>query len=386
MHPPGTRHAEIAGAGIAGLTTACALAQRGWSVRVHERTAELREMGAGIYLKVNAMIVLRELGVLEAVREVAPVVRRGHIAGRSGRILARRDQPAQQNDTVVILRARLHGILARRAIELGVSFLTNSAVVRAHPDGWIETSDGTRYRGDLVVGADGLRSAVRDSLRLLDRLSLLQEGAIRALVPRLPGEREGLTTEQWSGDCRLGIVPCSGDQLYLYLIGSMQEPRAMSVPIDKDFWKERFPQEKEVLDRISSETGRFDQLSYCTVRAWSVGRVAIIGDAVHAQPPNLGQGAGMAMANAIAMARALDDQPEVTAGLRQWEETRRPLTEQVQKWSYRYGFIFYALPVTGRVAEAARASLIWLIGHVRWSARKLGWLQRGGYHAGEVTL
>ena len=80
------RHCEIAGAGIAGLTTACVLAQRGWSVQVHERSPELREMGAGIYLKLNSLIVLKELGLYDEVRSVGDRSRRPHFR-RSGRVL-----------------------------------------------------------------------------------------------------------------------------------------------------------------------------------------------------------------------------------------------------------------------------------------------------------
>jgi 2-polyprenyl-6-methoxyphenol hydroxylase-like FAD-dependent oxidoreductase len=370
------RHCEIAGAGIAGLTTACVLAQRGWSVQVHERSPELREMGAGIYLKLNSLIVLRELGLYDEVRSVGMTVRAGRISGRSGRVLARHMMNGE--DTVTVSRSALHRALAVRARDLGVRFRTSSVVTSADPSGSLTVHGGERFDADLVVGADGYRSVVRDSVKLAKNVQLLEEGGIRALAPRRAMEREGLTTEQWSGNCRLGIVPCSKDELYLYLIGPANEKAVNTVPVDKQFWCGLFPEEADVLNRIG-DVARYDQFVYSTVSGWSAGRVAIIGDAVHAQPPNLGQGAGMAIANASALGAALDEITGVPDALRRWETLRRPLTEEVQRWSYRYGLIFYALPFGGLFGEQIRIGIMSMIGRVKFTARKLSWLRHGGH-------
>jgi 2-polyprenyl-6-methoxyphenol hydroxylase-like FAD-dependent oxidoreductase len=380
----GRRHAEIAGAGIAGLTTACVLAQRGWSVRVHERSPELREMGAGIYLKINSLKVLSELGVLDELKEAGMILRRGAITDRRGRPMASR--VLNGTETVVTLRSQLHRTLASRAEALGVRITTSSSVLGGRPDGRISVEGIGDLSADLVIGADGLRSPVRESVGLLKALAPLPEGAIRILVPRRPGEREGTTTEQWSGDCRLGICGCSADKLYLYLIGPAAHPRASAIPVDTAFWCERFPQEADVLGRIDPHAGRHDQFSYATVSAWSAGRVAIIGDAVHAQPPNLGQGAGLAIANASALGAALDQHTDVPTALRHWESARRPVTERVQRWSYLYGVSFYAFPANRPFADAARARLTSLIHRMPLTGRRMAWANRGGHHPGELSV
>ena len=105
---PAGRHAEISGAGIAGLTTACVLAQRGWSVRVHERTGELREMGAGIYLKINSLQVLEEIGVLDELEAGGTLLRKGYITDRAGETIAHRVM--KSTETVIVHRGLLHRV------------------------------------------------------------------------------------------------------------------------------------------------------------------------------------------------------------------------------------------------------------------------------------
>jgi 2-polyprenyl-6-methoxyphenol hydroxylase-like FAD-dependent oxidoreductase len=374
------RHAEIAGGGIAGLTMACCLARRGWSVTVHERNRELREMGAALYLKVNSLAVLKELGLLPAAREVGERLLNGRIQDERGRVLLSRVLPADE-EAIVMLRPELHRILAACARDAGVEVLTSSEVVRADPAGAVELKTGAIRRADLVVGADGHRSPVRESLGLTRSLEEVEEGAIRVLAPRLPGERAGTSVEHWSGDLRLGLVPCSVDQLYVFLIGPHKYAGVRSLPIDKAFWSRRFPHLADVLERIPADAGRYDRLMLGKVHAWSSGRAAIIGDAAHTQPPNLGQGAGMSMANAAALARQLDASDDVLAALRQWEADRRPVSETVQRWSYRYGLLGYGLPAR---LSRLRSAFVWTAGRIGPTARGWGWVWRGGHHAGEI--
>jgi 2-polyprenyl-6-methoxyphenol hydroxylase-like FAD-dependent oxidoreductase len=374
------RHAEIAGGGIAGLTMACCLARRGWSVTVHERNRELREMGAALYLKVNSLAVLKELGLLPAAREVGERLLNGRIQDERGRVLLSRVLPADE-EAIVMLRPELHRILAACARDAGVEVLTSSEVVRADPAGAVELKTGAIRRADLVVGADGHRSPVRESLGLTRSLEEVEEGAIRVLAPRLPGERAGTSVEHWSGDLRLGLVPCSVDQLYVFLIGPHKYAGVRSLPIDKAFWSRRFPHLTDVLERIPADAGRYDRLMLGKVHAWSSGRAAIIGDAAHTQPPNLGQGAGMSMANAAALARQLDASDDVLAALRQWEADRRPVSETVQRWSYRYGLLGYGLPAR---LSRLRSAFVWTAGRIGPTARGWGWVWRGGHHAGEI--
>jgi 2-polyprenyl-6-methoxyphenol hydroxylase-like FAD-dependent oxidoreductase len=377
----GKRHAEIAGAGIAGLTAACVLARRGWSVRVHEQSPVLREIGAGIYLKENSLRVLRDIGVFGRISTVGVRLREGQIRDERDRILVRR--ALDKESCYTTLRGDLHRALADQAEASGVEIVTGSGVDRADPDGTLHLSSGKTLKADLVIGADGHRSRIRDSVGLTARVGALRDGATRLLIPRSDAEREGVSKENWSGDCRLGIVPCSARDVYVFLIAPEDNRAATAMPVDKHFWRRRFPRLVHVIDRIPDTGGRHDPHVFVQVRGWHVGRVAILGDAAHAQPPNLGQGAGMSMANAAALAVHLDNAADVPSALAAWESARRDVSEQVQLWSYRYGVLGHCWPST---LTDLRSGIIWAVGHVGFTARKWGWLWRGGLDPSQVSM
>src|SRR5215813_12056478 len=162
------RHAEIAGAGFAGLTAACALAQRGWSVRVHERAPELRTTGAGIYIYENGLRVLETLGTYDAAVKGAPFAHTREVRDDQNRTISvHRWQGTSRVYSIV--RQTVINALAEQARKAGAEVVLNSEGVSVTPDGVLTLSDGSTAKADLVVGADGTNSKLRDSLGLLDK-------------------------------------------------------------------------------------------------------------------------------------------------------------------------------------------------------------------------
>ena len=366
-------HVEIVGAGLAGLTAAAVLARQGFSVCVHERSSELREIGAGIYLKQNSVQVLKSLGAYESLKESGERLLIGDIRDQHNNIILRRQ--LEQENAYTILRGRLHRILADVALEAGVQIDTNSEVQSATAEGELTLSSGEKRRADLIVAADGVNSVVRESLGLTQRRVNLPDGATRLVIPRNNEDPSGLTIENWSGACRVGVVPCSPQDVYVFLIGPEDDSEVTAVPVDRESWKRKFPHLGYVIDRIADDVGRHDRHAYLEVKSWSAGRVALIGDAVHAQPPNLGQGAGMSMANAFALGQHLARDSDMSRALKSWENERRAVSEMVQRWSCRYGALGYRWPSP---LYGLRSSTIRSIGKFGSARRKWGWLWRGG--------
>jgi 2-polyprenyl-6-methoxyphenol hydroxylase-like FAD-dependent oxidoreductase len=360
------RHAEIAGAGLGGLAAGVALAQRGWTVRIHERAAELRMFGAGIWLWENGLRSLAALGVEQQATKRARTIETLVARDQHGRALMHREF-GERDRMLLPPRADLYDSLIARARELSVDIRAGSPVVAADPAGRLEAESGEIYPADLVVAADGAFSRVRESLLLGQRVDYLDEGYTRLLIPRRDEDPATEITEYWNGSRRLLYDPCTDDLNYVCLCCHVDDDSGRRVPVDKASWLESFPALGGIIERID-EVGRWDRAMRVTCRAWSRGRAALVGDAAHAQPPNLGQGANLTFQNAVALAAYLDGADDVPAALRRWEQKERPLTDHVQRWTDLYGRVASAWPE--RFA-ARRSQVLGLATRVPWVDRQL---------------
>lgn len=340
-----TQHrVEIAGAGFAGLVAAAALAEGGHHVRVHERTAFLRAEGFALTIHPNGVKVLKRLGVFEEATQGA--MRISRLETRNARNETTLEiTPA---DTLFrVSRQQLIQTLAEEARRRGVEILTDSPVTGADASGVLVLANGERLQADLVVGADGVHSVVRDSLGLRVRQRALPAGgAFRLLIPRSAEEQHSepddtaVNREYWSGTRRVIANPCNRGELYLALSCLAGDASGRQLPLDADSWTRRFPHLADLMDRIR-QNGDWSRVRWApfvrtSLPRWSEGRVAVLGDAAHAMPPDLGQGGGTAMMNALGLAYALDAEPDLERGLKRWEERERPITEHTQRWATWY--------------------------------------------------
>src|SRR5271170_6839044 len=358
------RHAEIVGAGFAGLTAACALAQRGWSVRVHERGDRLRTTGAGIYIYENGLRVLEAVGAYEAAVKGAPFAHTREVRDGDDRLISVHRWAGSRVFSIV--RQNVINALAGAAARAGVEIVTDSTAVAATPDGELALADERRLKADLIVGADGSNSQLRDSLGLLAKRKYLVDGCTRLLMDKTVAERAdsdgAKTIEYWSGTRRVLYTPCSETDIYIALTMLDSDDIAKTVPVRKDDWKRWFPHLETLIDRIG-EQGRYDRFDLIKLKRWSAGRVAIVGDAAHALPPNIGQGGGCAMMNALSLAVYVEREDDVPSALTTWEHNERPMTEHTQRISY-----FLGLPTTW--PPAVRAAALGLAGRSKWLVRQ----------------
>jgi len=355
-------HAEIAGAGFAGLTAAVALRQRGWTVRLHEKGQELRAFGAGIYLWHNGLRVLDNLGVLEDVLDGThtPPIYETWLHNKSVSRETFNGLPWR-----LMTRQHLHDALANKARAEGVEILVNSEVVAADPLGRITLASGEVREADLVVGADGVGSKVRDSIGFERDRWISTDGLIRLIVPRKKqelghGEWDNVIDmwNFWPRVQRILYSPCSENDLYLGFMAPAVDPDGSRVPIKLDYWIEMFPfLEPVLIEAAKHQTARYDRYETTKLDVWSRGKVALVGDAAHAMCPAIAQGAGCAMVNSLSLAMELEEIPDVEEALGSWEKRIRPITDRCQAISGEYAAnrsLSKGNQFTPRATEAAR--------------------------------
>ena len=346
------RHAHVIGGGIAGLATAACLGQRGWQVTVHERSPELREIGAGIGIKENSIRVMEELGCAQAILALSHRIEHTFINDRPGHNL--RETSYGPERVYTIRRQHLHREFANAAESWGTTILLESVAQSVTPAGRLVTSRGV-YDADLIVGADGLGSLVRVQSDLGGPADALNSGSTRVLIPRVKSDLSDTSGEYWRGHKRVLLMPMSDDVLYVCASSREDDARGVALPFDVAYWSASFPELANVFERIPADAGTHFAHAKVLVNKWHEGRIALVGDAAHAQPPNLGQGAGVAIANARALAVALEHTTDIEAGLRKWEAECMTLTRQVQNWSIGWEHFMHRWPLP---LESLRAKVV----------------------------
>lgn len=327
-------HVIVVGGGIGGLSAAIALRKRGHAVDVLERAPELDAVGAGLTLFGNAMHALRRLGVGDAVASEGAAVRYSALLDMSGRELASIPEDLIA-DARAVHRADLQRLLADAAGEI---LLDHDVIAVEAQDGGViaRTRTGVAVSGDLLVAADGVHSAIR---RTIGCAPPRYAGyTVWRGVAQVPIEL-GRLTESWGIGERFGLVDIGAGRTYWFATKNAPqgEPHGL-----------HSVQQSEILKRYSSwhspiaavieatEPARIlrnDVYDLGPLRQWSSGRIVLLGDAAHATTPGIGQGAAMAIEDAVVLAEQLSHHDSVADALKAYEASRRPRTQTVLKQS-----------------------------------------------------
>ncbi len=337
--------AIIVGGGIGGLTAAVALRRAGVEAVVFERAGELREIGAGISIWVNAMKALEGLGLAEAVRAAGREEIGGEVRTAGGATLSRipaRTLEERFGRNVLLTRPDLQRALFAALEEAGGSVRTGTECVGFSQEGSglaALLADGREERGDLLVGADGLNSIVRQQLFGDERPRYAGFAAWRGLTD-MGRDAEGF--EAWGRGSVFGLVGLGRGRFYWYGTKNAPEGQEDSDAGRKAEVLERFEGWHEPVPaviRATPEAGilRNDVYDREPLERWGEGRVTLLGDAAHPMTPNLGQGACQAIEDAAELAGCLRDGGDVARALRLYAERRRGRTAEVARRSRLLG-------------------------------------------------
>jgi len=336
----------VIGGGIGGLSLARELALRNLPVTVLEKAPRLEPIGAGIIMNPNAMGVLERNGLAADLRSNAwPYLRRDTCDPR-GALLAVRDyRPLYDSGKLaagaLVHRGHLHDVIHRALPSVTVRFGAAATKVEVLPDGVrVQTENGASFEADLLVGADGIRSQVRRQLFGDIQPRYMGYRSHRLVVDHHPEVVH--FTEFLGRGQRIGLVPISATRLYVWTTFNSPQDRPPALK-DADHFRALFrqftdPRVREIFSRLRSVDGIIcTDVEEIRLERYVQGRAALLGDAVHAMTPNIGQGAGMAMEDAAVLAEELASGSDMEISLKNYERRRRPRVEMVMRVSREVG-------------------------------------------------
>jgi salicylate hydroxylase len=380
----------IIGAGIGGLAAALTLRRAGIEVEVFEQSAALREIGAGIQISPNASRILERLGLASSmrrygVRPLAMHIRRWD----NGRTLARQllADECERNFGAPYYhfhRAELLDLLAA-ALPADLIRLDHRCVDLQQDPHRVEVKfhNGATASADLVVGADGIHSTVRELIIGAESPHFSGHVVYRGLVPaeRLAHLGLEVNASSWWGPNRHFVH---------YFVGAGARYINWVAAMPGEWRIESWTEPGEVADALREFAGWHPQVTAIIGAAeatnrwalydrdpldqWTIGRVTLLGDAAHAMLPYMAQGAVQAIEDAAVLAKCLEQatRHDLSPALRRYEETRKPRATRCQQGSRRNGEMYHlADGEQQRLRDASLGSVttiplpqnVWLYGH-----------------------
>ena len=383
----------IIGSGIAGLAAATQLARDGHSVTIFEKFDAPNPLGAGLLLQPTGLAALDTLGLrAEAEARGAQVSR---LLGRTpkGRtVLDLRYSEGLPGDRGVgIHRASLFNLLHESAIDAGVSWRTSAGVdhiesMRERPQLILESGERTPSF-DLALVADGAHSNLRHAVCPNARESLYPWGAVWAICPAPEGQRDGDLDQVYDG-CRtmIGLLPVGDNPAdpsgrpgvsFFWSLRTRDLPawRAAGLDAFKQMVAGYWPRAGQAISGFDS----LDAFAPARYRdgvcpTWRCGATVLIGDAAHAMSPQLGQGANLALADAVALAEAMRDHASLTHALPAFEKKRRPIVSYYSLMSRALTPLFQS---KSRIVGWLRDTLFHLTGRLPGIRNWMAWTLAG---------
>jgi 2-polyprenyl-6-methoxyphenol hydroxylase-like FAD-dependent oxidoreductase len=340
----------ICGAGIAGCAAAIALARQGWSVQLIDKQDAWRFQSSGIFVYSNGLHDFHALGVMQ------PMVASGFEIADGRNVYLHADgsplvdtfypsaYAGQRLPPILgIRRAEMHRVLADELDRLGIRVQLGTSIEAMHSNAQgvdVTLTDGRALRCDLLLGADGIRSRVRELLWPHVQPRYSGFGVWRSVHRRPPELREKIM--MMAPGLRLGIMPISREQLYLFgtvsaAAGVWHERAQWPALMQQAFAVFQGPV-RPLLDELATDS----EVLYTAVEEiimpapWHQGRVLLIGDAAHACTPFMGQGGAMAVQDAVVIARLLASS-SIDAALADFGRIRAPVCQFVQDVSRQVG-------------------------------------------------
>lgn len=322
----------VVGGGIAGLTSAIALRKKGFAVEIIEKDPDWSVYGAGIIQQSNVVRAVDQLGIIDDYLEAGFAFDRIDIYKPNGELAAKIPAPRLTEKYPAQLgigRRALQKVLADSAINHGATIKLGLVIKTMQENDTgvaLEFSDGTNGHYDLVIGADGVNSQIREMIfPEVPAPEFTGQGVWRYNFKR-PSDMDSLSV--YEGPIGTGLVPLSDELMYMYVTtpepGNPRYPTKGIAQAMRDKLKNAPPVIAEYAKQITvDEEVVYKSLSWLMLEGdWYKGNTILIGDAAHATTPHLGQGAGMAIEDSIVLAEELSNADSVNNAFSAFMERR----------------------------------------------------------------
>lgn len=340
---------NIIGAGIGGLTAAIALRKKGHEVEIFEAAEVLKPIGAGIIMASNAMQIARRLGFAEAIIQHGNALQAFGVGNHLGQPLQVMDIQAIRQKygeaSVAIHRGRLQQVLLQELEGTSLHLHKRLQSIEQTAAGKVIATfeDGTSAESDLLIGADGLRSATRKAILGDKPLRYSSHTCWRGILQhQLPEANHGLELWAKTGGKRIAMIQVAPEQVYFYYT----EKRQPGFQLPKNEYiaylqhqLQEFPSwYAELIGKANPDDIFHDDLyDLKPMHSWHNGKVMLLGDAAHATTPNMGQGGCQAIEDAWYLAQYLEQHPNVAEAFTAYEKFRRPKVDFVVNTSFMLG-------------------------------------------------
>lgn len=343
------RKALIVGGGIGGMAAAILLRQRGVAVELIDLDPDWRVYGAGITITGPTLRAYRHLDMVDSIAREGAIAPGSSLYSFTGHFLRDLDEPPLEKGlpaTGGIMRPVLHHLMQDKVKALDVTVrlgITVSELANDTSGVNVTFSDGTQGQYDLVIGADSVRSIVRDlAFPHMGKPEHTGQGCWRVSMKKPPALEKG---EMYLGhEYTCGITRCGEDMVYLFLLTPHQ--RSSKHFDDAELYsglKERLADFAGNAGWIRDNMTPDDWINYRPLaakiqpRPWHDGRIVLLGDAVHATTPHLASGAGMAVESAIVLAEEIGKARNVEEALAAYEQRRYDRCRDVVESSIAIG-------------------------------------------------
>ena len=339
-----TETVNIIGAGIGGLTTALTLKQKGLNVNVFESSAEIKPVGAGIIIAINAMQVFQKLGIQDKIEKAGNKISYMKITDTQLNNISVTDLTEFEKKygvhNIAIHRGKLQKTLANEIGYDNINLSKRLSKIEKADLFKLTFEDNSTIECKLVIGADGLKSVVRNQLFKKSALRNANQICWRGICEiDLPQKYHNELNEAWGRGKRFGFVKISDKKAYWYALANSKNVKADEVNLTELFREFH----SDILNIISATKKEqiivSDIIDLKPIDKWQSENVCLIGDAAHATTPNLGQGACQAIEDAYVLGKLLDNGIAIENTFKEYENLRRKKAHTIVKTSWTLGKI-----------------------------------------------